>query len=418
MTSPSATQPRTEAFEVDGVRVLLRPTTAHQAVAVRLVILGGSLQLTPESAGSGLLYARTARRGSRAYPKEKLHGMLDRYGIDLGTSLSEDWTTWHLRCLERDFDPAWELFVDVLRHPLLEAAELDVVREQTLLEIRQRLDTADGALSQRARDHAYRGHPYAEDPMGTESSVAALTPDQLRRNTAAALLRRHLLLVVAGNLSRRVLEERVQQAFGDLPEGELWSGFAPPLRFESTDVQTEKRDGPTNYLMGQFAAPALDDPAYPATLLAMSILRDRFFEEVRTKRNLSYAPAAGLGHLAANSGWIYVTAVDPRATLEVMRQEMHKLGHEELSAEDLANKVQVYLTRYYLQNETNMAQAAFLARYELLGGGWRRSLGFVERLEALQPADVQQAARRILRAIQYTYVGNPDLVTAADFVDP
>ena len=170
--------------------------------------------------------------------------------------------------------------------------------------------------------------------------------------------------------------------------------------------------------MGQFAAPSLADEKHPATLMAMSILRDRFFEEVRTKRNLSYAPAAGLGNHASNSGWIYVTAVDPRTTLEVMRTEMHKLGHQDLAAADLANKVQVYLTRYHLQNETNQAQASFIGRYELLGGGWQRSSGFVERLETLQPSDVQNAARAILNNIQYTYVGNPELVSAEDFVDP
>jgi predicted Zn-dependent peptidase len=78
----------------------------------------------------------------------------------------------------------------------------------------------------------------------------------------------------------------------------------------------------------------------------------------------------------------------------------------------------VYLTRYHLQNETNQAQASFLGRYELLGGGWERSRGFVERLEALQPADVQNAARAVLRKIQYTYLGNAGLIETGDFVDP
>ena len=416
--SSQATATPIEAFEVDGVRVVIRPNKAHEAVALRLVLLGGSQHLSDATAGAELLYTRTSRRGTRDFPKAKLHSLLDRLGIELGAGVGEDWSTLHLKCLHRDFEAAWHLFADVVLHPLLEEAELEVVREQTLLEIRQRHDSSDGALAQRARTQMYRKHPYAHDPSGTESSITALQVDTLRDHMQQHLVRRHLLLVASGNLQRADLEERVRQTFAALPEGTPWQNYAPALTFQGNDLEIEQRDGPTNYLMGQFAAPSLADPTHPATLMAMSILRDRFFEEVRTKRNLSYAPAAGLGNHAANSGWIYVTAVDPRTTLEVMRNEMHKLGHEDLSAADLANKVQVYLTRYHLQNETNQAQASFIGRYELLGGGWQRSREFVERLETLQTADVQMAAQEVLRNIQYTYLGNVDLIQAEDFVDP
>jgi hypothetical protein len=49
------------------------------------------------------------------------------------------------------------------------------------------------------------------------------------------------------------------------------------------------------------------------------MLGERLFEEVRTKRNLSYAP--GIGCDATETGTtcaIYVTAVDLNATLPVM----------------------------------------------------------------------------------------------------
>ena len=407
-----------EAFTVNGVRVLLRHNQAHEAVAVRLVLLGGSPQLSAETAGAELMYARTARRGTRDFPKEKLNTELDRMGIDLGASIGEDWTTFHLRCLHRDFAAAWRLFVDVTLYPLLEPSELTVVREQTLLGILQRKDSSDGCLADLAREQLYRNHAYAVDPSGTEDSVGELTDSAIRSHLQANLQRRRLLLVVAGNLQREDIEQRCQEAFAELPQGTDWAGYAAPLSFAKPELQIEERELPTNYVMGQFAAPSLTDKAHPATHMALSILRDRFFEEVRTKRNLSYAPAAGLGNLAANSGWIYVTAVDPRTTIEVMRNEMHKLGHEELAAEDLADKVQVYLTRYYLQNETNHAQAGFLGRYELLGGGWENSLGFVERLEALHPIDVQNAARAVLTNVQYTYLGNPGLFGPEDIVNP
>jgi predicted Zn-dependent peptidase len=192
----------------------------------------------------------------------------------------------------------------------------------------------------------------------------------------------------------------------------------PRLAFERGALTVERRDLPTNYVLGEFAAPALRDADHPAMLVAMSVLRDRFFEEVRTKRNLSYAPSASLGSDAANLGSVYVTAVDPATTLEVMRGEMRKLAQEKLEGKELADKVKTFVTRYWMQNETNQALASYLAAYELFGGGWERSRGFVSRLESLLPADVQRVAAEGFRNLQWVYLGDPAKAEPGAFVDP
>jgi zinc protease len=153
-------------------------------------------------------------------------------------------------------------------------------------------------------------------------------------------------------------------------------------------------------------------------LVALSVLRDRFFEEVRTKRNLSYAPAASLGHDAANLGSVYVTAVDPETTVRVMRDEIRRMMDEPLDPKELGDKVRTFVTRYWLQNETNQAQAGFVAGYELFGGGWEKSREFVPRLESLVPAEVQRVAGLYLHAIQWVYLGDPARAASEVFTDP
>ena len=79
-----------------------------------------------------------------------------------------------MRCLRRDLEAAWELFTDVIASRCLEAEELELVRQQMLLERRRLLDSPDGALSERAQTHCYAGHPYAALPYGTDRSLQAL----------------------------------------------------------------------------------------------------------------------------------------------------------------------------------------------------------------------------------------------------
>jgi len=76
-------------------------------------------------------------------------------------------------------------------------------------------------------------------------------------------------------------------------------------------IKIVRRELPTNYIMGCYSAPRFGSAESYPMILAESILEDRLFEEVRTKRSLSYAPAAGLGRLFTNYGLIYVTAVRP-----------------------------------------------------------------------------------------------------------
>jgi len=402
-------------LDCSGVPALLRRNPAHEVVAVRLYLRGGCTSVEPRHAGIELLYGRAARRGTERFPKERLNAAVARLGTEIATTAGEDHTLFHMRCLRRHLEASWKMFTDIVLHPLLAAPEVELVRRQMLHEIRQRRDDPDGRLGDVARAHTFAGHPYAIHPAGTEESVPALDAEALRAHAGRRLVRRNLLLVVVGDLGADELA--AMDAFAALPEGSA-AAAPPPLRFSTSRLRVESSELPTNYVLGHFAAPSLADAGHPAALLALSILRDRLFEEVRTKRNLSYAPGAGLSPYAANVGWIYVTCVDPGSTLPVMRDTMRELCDRPLEAKELHDRVRVFITRYYLQNESNQAQAGFLASYELLGGGWERSRDFVARLEALTPEDVQGAARAMLRHIQYAYLGDAAKADPALFVDP
>src|SRR5262249_23260298 len=155
----------------------------------------------------------------------------------------------------------------------------------------------------------------------------------------------------------------------------------------TVDVTT--RGLPTNYVQGLFTAPALTSPDIYPMRVAASILRDRVFEEVRVRRNLSYAPDAFLRSQGANIGGIFVSAVDANQAVHVMLDEIARLQKEPIDNEDIKSVVAQYLTTYYMSQETNAAQAGDLAQSEILGGGWRNSTELINRLRAVTPADVQ-----------------------------
>ena len=141
--------------------------------------------------------------------------------------------------------------------------------------------------------------------------------------------------------------------------------------------------------------------------VASSLLNDRVLFEVRYKRNLSYAPEAFLRSQGANLGGIAVSAVDANQAISVMLYEISKMQREPTHAEDINKVISGFLTQHYLGQETNSAQAGDLAMYELIGGGWRNSLTFLERIRAVSAKDVQRVAQKYMHNLRFVVLGDP-----------
>jgi zinc protease len=66
-----------------------------------------------------------------------------------------------------------------------------------------------------------------------------------------------------------------------------------------------------------------------------------------------------------------------------------------------------FITEYFLDNETNAAQADFLARSQLYGGDYREADRFVATLKSITPEDVRRVARKYMKGFRFAYVGDP-----------
>jgi zinc protease len=90
-----------------------------------------------------------------------------------------------------------------------------------------------------------------------------------------------------------------------------------------------------------------------------------------------------------------------------MLNEITRLQREPIGRDDINAVVAQFLTTYYIGQETNAAQAGELAQYEIIGGGWRNSLTFLEKLRAVTPTDVQRVSQKYMRNIRFVVLGNP-----------
>jgi len=404
-------------FEVNGLKVLVKRREGSLTVAAGLFIRGGARNITQENAGIEALMLSAATDASVNYPRERMRPELSRMGTVLGSSVNYDYSGISLISTRPNFDKSWEIFADVALRPSFTKDVVDLAQARMVASLRDDTDDPDTYLQRLQERVAYSGHPYSNRAEGTTESVSRLTPDDLKAYHQKLMETSRLLLVIVGDLDPAQIKAKVTASFGKMPRGTYKPNPAPQLTFDKSTVEVTTRDLPTNYIQGVFTAPPLTSPDIYPMRVASALLRDRVFEEVRVKRNLSYAPSAFLSSQAANIGGIYVSAVDANRATALMLEEMTRLQRELIDQEDIKAVVAQYLTSYYMGQETNAAQAGELAQAELIGGGWRNSPELINRLRAVTPADVQRVSQKYFRNIRFVVLGNPKAIDAAVFTN-
>lgn len=402
-------------FEVNGLKVLVKRREGSVTVAAGLFIRGGSRNINAENAGIESLMLDAATEASASFPRDRMRDEQSRMGTVVSASENNDYSVLALRCTRPNFDRSWQMFTDVGLHPSFTKEDVALVQEKRVVSLRDDTDDPDTYLQRLQERIAYTNHPYLNPVGGTAESVGRLTPDDLRRYHQKVFETSRLLLVIVGDLDSARVKTLVAASFGKLPRGNYVPEQMPQLSFEKSTVDVTARNLPTNYVQGLFTAPPPSSPDIYPMRVASSILRDRIFQEVRAKRNLSYAPDFFLRNQGANTGGIYVTAVDANLSVSLMLDEIARLQREPIDNDDIQAVVAQYLTTYYMNQETNAAQASELAAYELLGGGWRNSTVFVEKLSAVTPADVERVARKYMRNIRFVVLGNPKSINPQIF---
>jgi zinc protease len=397
----------TSSFDVSGVHVILRQNDANNVVAANLYFLGGARQVTEANAGIEPILLDVSERGTQRYPKNALRRAMAKLGSEIVVAPSADWTMFGIRSSTEVFDSTWAIFADRVMHPTLAKSEINVVKAQYLSAINQRRDDPDALADYLADSITYVGHPYEVSVVGNEHSIPALDSAALRNYQQTQFVKSRLLLVVVGNVDRAHIERLVNESIGHLPAG-AYTWTSPPRVPESpTALVVERRQLPTNYILGYYSGPLAKGEDYQALRVATSVLTGRMFAEIRTRENLTYDVHAPFVDRAATVGGLYVSTVAPDTTLKLMRAAIVDLQQGMLDPVGLKQLEEQFITEYFLDNETNAAQADFIARSQLYEGDYHEADRFVDELKSITPEAVQRVARKYMKGFRFAYVGDP-----------
>lgn len=291
-----------QSIDVGGATVFVEGSSDVPLVWLRVSALGGSVCDPAGREGQARHGALLARRGAGARSRTDLDQHLDAIGASIDVSTSRDAVTLSALCLSRHIDTVLDTVADILAAPRMDPGEHD----KLLRESRSALDDLRDDDSEIADRFFARfvapGTPYARTSIGTETTLASLTLDDVRGARLARVVPRNLVIGLAGD----VAVDTAARAAGRLIEG-LTDADPPPrvalpapeVAGRPTVVVVDKPDRTQSQIRIGHPSPAYATDAFRALTLAEAIFggtfSSRLMQEVRVKRGWSYGANCDLG---------------------------------------------------------------------------------------------------------------------------
>ncbi|HEY4222897.1 MAG TPA: insulinase family protein [Myxococcota bacterium] len=395
--------------KVGAMTIIVKRVPNAELVATQLWIRGGARNWSKDDAGVEDLALRVATQGgTQSLDKIAFGRKLASIGANITSNTDLDESTIYGKGPLSSFDDVLGLITDTFLRPAMPAAEVELQRQDLLATIKHVDEDADAHLHEMVEDALFKGMPYENHSTGTLDTVGKLTLAQLNAQMQKLREQSRLVLVVVGDVDPKVVIKKARAAYGKVPAGAFVEKPMAKPSYSAAASVGEDRKLPTNYIQGMYLGPQYGTADFAVGVATRELLNTRLFEEVRTKRNLSYAPGVrSVSTDIASWGGIYVTAVDPNATIPVMIGELKRLQSEPINDNDLASTRAMTRTTLLMGDQATDAQAHDLARGFIHAGDVYADQELEQRIANVTAAEIQAFAKKYFSKLQFVVLGDP-----------
>ena len=405
-TTNLSAQNKAEKFTVNGIAVLIKPTV-KDIINVSVYYRGGVANYKADEAGIGNLALSGATEcGTKKYTKDVFKDMADQYGISIYGSETYDYGNISLNCISKYFEEGWSLLTEAVKNPAYNEREFDLLKEKVIAGIKQEESDPDSKITKMAIDNTFKGTVYETDPQGEINTVGNLTAADAKAYYYNNLLNKNkMFIVVVGKISKEDITARIKKAFSDVPSKALIRPAYKAPAITSNTVNIIPRKLATNYIIGVVNAPTFTSNDFVANRLALVTFSQNLFTEIRTKRNLSYAPYAYTAQQEMPYSVMYVSTTNPAASVQVMADEIKRLKTQGFSQKEFNDSKNLFITNNYMKQESTNAMAASLGMAEVLGN-WKMSEEFIDKVQKTTPAEMTKIFQTYVKGISWNYLGD------------
>ncbi len=387
----------------NGLKVLYHENEATPKINLILEFKAKSYYDPDDKQGLYNFMSKMLVEGTSKYSAAEFANAIESRGMAL--SVSPGYIS--LAMMHDDFEIGLDLLKELVVHALFDKQEIEKVREQILVDIKNYWDEPNLFAGQLIREKIYKGHPYSKNEMGTKDSIEKIKRKDLVDFYEKYSTPRGSKLAIVGDIRGYDLKEVLEQKLGD------WQGpVVEPMVFPQLKPQVaEIVDYPINrdQVVLCYAGLSIDrrNPDFDACFLfdqifgsgVLGSMHSRLFE-LRERSGLFYGINGSLlANIGEQPGMVLVKTTVSLDNLQSAQEQIEKTimtAADSVTPEELVQARSAVVNSLVNNFETNQAMAGaflFLDKYNLPADYFDKR---AQQLSHVTLRDMQQAAKKML----------------------
>jgi predicted Zn-dependent peptidase len=405
----SVPQPKTFTLE-NGLGVTLVPYGTVPKVTVRLAVLTGNANEGANQVWLSDIVGDMLTEGTATRSASQIAEDAAKMGASIDVNVGENRTEIGGDVLSEFGPNLVALVADVARHPKFPETDFARVKADRLRQLSIARSQPQPLAQEKFRAVLYGDHPYGR-LFPTEAMLQGYTLAQARdfydKNYGAG--RSHVY--VAGRFDAAAMEAAIRKGFGDWKRGPA-PNIPPANPKSSRAVYILDRPGAvqSTIVMGM---PVID-PSKPDwdALFLMNVLlggsfSSRITSNIREQKGYTYSPNAQLSNRYHDAYWAEIADVTTNVTGPAIKEilgEVDRLQAEPPTDKELKGFQNYRAGVFILQNSSRAGLIGQLEFVDLHGLPADYLNGYVKRLYAVTPDQVQQMAKKYIQDDKATIV--------------
>ena len=402
----------------NGLRVITVTRAGLPLVTTNLMVRAGAEHDPADKSGLTYFTGELITKGAKGRSAAQIAEAAEALGGSLDVTTGWDASGVDITVATPKLDAAMALMSDTVLAPDYAQEELERLRTQTLNGLKQSMSRPNVVSSLALSRVVYGAHTYGHPASGTPQSLPKISRDDVAAQYKAMWRPDQAILLFAGDITPAQAKALASQYFGQwtAPNSLLPTAPAKPVAGGKGAlwVINQPGAGQSGVSMG-VQATARKDKDYYAGTLANAILGGsysaRLNQEIRIKRGLSYGANSRLQSLAAGGAWTGSALTKNPSSMEVvdlMRTEALRLGKEPVAADEFTARQATLTGNYAMGLESTDGLSSVLGNLAVQGIDLQEANRFIDRINAVTPAQVQSYAGKYFKpgGLNFVVVGD------------
>ena len=396
----------TRKFVLDnGLTVLISEMPNSSVVSLYVLIKTGSVN-EGKFLGAGISHflEHMFFKGTEKRKTGVIANEIQSLGGVINATTSLDSTLYTITVPVTAFDQALDILADMLMHPRFDVQDIEKEREVILGEMRLYNDRPERRLSEKVFETDYLQHPYRLPVIGYRKLFLKLKRDDLVEYFHQYYTPNNMILSLAGNISQKDVLPKVKEIFKEF-ERQPYRLRNVPIEPEQVSTRRFEEEYATDLTRMSLSFPGVNLGNHD--LFAMDVLAlilgqgesSRLYREVFQKKKLvrsitanNFAPLdRGVFEIECS-----LDEVNIEKTIATVKEQIDQIRQKGVSLTELKKAKQQMLKQFVLEHQTSADVAYEAASHEALVGDFDFAEKYVQAIQNVSSADVQNIVQKYL----------------------